>query len=129
MPDIDVDFEDERRQEVIEHIKEFYGEDHVSGVITFGKLQAKNAIRDAARVLGQPYSVGDRLCKMVGDELGITIDKALDANPDFKKAYDEEPKPKKSLTLRARLRAMCAARACTHARLLFAATPWPIMFP
>ena len=94
MPDIDVDFEDERRQEVIEHIKDFYGEDHVSGVITFGKLQAKNAIRDAARVLGQPYSVGDRLCKMVGDELGITIDKALDANPDFKKAYDEEPETK-----------------------------------
>ena len=91
MPDIDVDFEDERRQEVIEHIKDVYGEDHVSGVITFGKLQAKNAIRDAARVLGHPYGVGDRLCKMVGDELGITIDKALATNPDFKKAYDTEP--------------------------------------
>ncbi len=91
MPDIDVDFEDERRQEVIEHIKDVYGEDHVSGVITFGKLQAKNAIRDSARVLGHPYGVGDRLCKMVGDELGITIDKALATNPDFKKAYDEEP--------------------------------------
>lgn len=91
MPDIDVDFEDERRQEVIEHIKEVYGEDHVSGVITFGKLQAKNAIRDSARVLGHPYGVGDRLCKMVGDELGITISKALETNPDFKKAYNEEP--------------------------------------
>lgn len=91
MPDIDVDFEDERRQEVIEHIKDVYGEDHVSGVITFGKLQAKNAIRDSARVLGHPYGVGDRLCKMVGDELGITIDKALATNPDFKKAYEEEP--------------------------------------
>ena len=91
MPDIDVDFEDERRQEVIEHIKDVYGEDHVSGVITFGKLQAKNAIRDAARVLGHPYGVGDRLCKMVGEELGITIDKALATNPDFKKAYDAEP--------------------------------------
>ncbi len=91
MPDIDVDFEDERRQEVIEHIKDVYGEDHVSGVITFGKLQAKNAIRDSARVLGHPYGVGDRLCKMVGDELGITIDKALASNPDFKKAYDTEP--------------------------------------
>lgn len=91
MPDIDVDFEDERRQEVIEHIKDVYGEDHVSGVITFGKLQAKNAIRDAARVLGHPYGVGDRLCKMVGEELGITIDKALATNPDFKKAYDTEP--------------------------------------
>ena len=81
MPDIDVDFEDERRQEVIEHIKEVYGEDHVSGVITFGKLQAKNAVRDAARVLDYPYSVGDRICKMIGDELGITIDKALRRTP------------------------------------------------
>ena len=90
MPDIDVDFEDERRQEVIEHIKEVYGEDHVSGVITFGKLQAKNAVRDAARVLDYPYSVGDRICKMIGDELGITIDKALETNPDLKKAYDGE---------------------------------------
>ena len=90
MPDIDVDFEDERRGEVIEHIKEVYGEDHVSGVITFGKLQAKNAVRDAARVLDYPYNVGDRICKMIGDELGITIDKALDTNPDLAKAYKEE---------------------------------------
>lgn len=90
MPDIDVDFEDERRGEVIEHIKEVYGEDHVSGVITFGKLQAKNAVRDAARVLDYPYATGDRICKMIGDELGITIDKALESNPDLKKAYDAE---------------------------------------
>ena len=90
MPDIDVDFEDERRQEVIEHIKEVYGEDHVSGVITFGKLQAKNAVRDAARVLDYPYSTGDKITKMIGDELGITIDKALDTNPDLKKAYETE---------------------------------------
>ena len=90
MPDIDVDFEDERRQEVIEHIKEVYGEDHVSGVITFGKLQAKNAVRDAARVLDYPYSTGDKITKMIGDELGITIDKALATNPDLKKAYETE---------------------------------------
>lgn len=90
MPDIDVDFEDERRGEVIEHIKDVYGEDHVSGVITFGKLQAKNAVRDAARVLDYPYSTGDRICKMIGDELGITIDKALGTNPDLKKAYQTE---------------------------------------
>ena len=63
-----------------------------TGVITFGKLQAKNAVRDAARVLDYPYSVGDKICKMIGDELGITIQKALDTNPDLKKAYDtEEP--------------------------------------
>lgn len=90
MPDIDVDFEDERRGEVIEHIKEVYGEDHIAGVITFGKLQAKNAVRDAARVLEYPYSTGDRITKMIGDELGITIDKALETNPDLKKAYETE---------------------------------------
>ncbi|MDO4182986.1 MAG: DNA polymerase III subunit alpha [Coriobacteriia bacterium] len=90
MPDIDVDFEDERRGEVIEHIKDVYGEDHVAGVITFGKLQAKNAVRDAARVLDYPYSTGDRICKMIGDELGITIAKALETNPDLAKAYKEE---------------------------------------
>ncbi|MBQ9954535.1 MAG: DNA polymerase III subunit alpha [Eggerthellaceae bacterium] len=90
MPDIDVDFEDERRGEVIEHIKQVYGEDHVAGVITFGKLQAKNAVRDAARVLDYPYAVGDRITKMIGDELGITIDKALETNPDLKKAYETE---------------------------------------
>ena len=61
--------------------REVYGADHVTGVITFGKLQAKNAVRDAARVLDYPYSVGDKICKMIGDELGITIDKALDTNP------------------------------------------------
>ncbi len=90
MPDIDVDFEDERRGEVIEHIKEVYGEDHVSGVITFGKLQAKNAVRDAARVLDYPYSVGDKIAKLIGDELGITIEGALGKNPDLKKAYETE---------------------------------------
>ena len=90
MPDIDCDFEDERRQEVIDHIRQVYGEDHVTGVITFGKLQAKNAVRDAARVLDYPYSTGDRICKMIGDELGITIDAALEKNPDLKKAYDTE---------------------------------------
>ena len=106
MPDIDVDFEQGRREEVINHIKEVYGEDHVSQVITFGTLQAKNAVRDTARVLsgtlklGQgldadmarkaAYGLGDRICKMIGDELGITIDKALDTNPDLKKAYDTD---------------------------------------
>jgi len=97
MPDIDVDFEDERREEVIDHIKQVYGEDHVSGVITFGKLQAKNAVRDAARVLDYPYGVGDRLCKLIGDDLGITITKALEENPDLKKAYDEEEDTKRIL--------------------------------
>lgn len=107
MPDIDVDFEQGRREEVINHIKDVYGEDHVSQVITFGTLQAKNAVRDTARVLSgtlqlgaglsaddarkAAYGLGDRICKMIGDELGITIDKALETNPDLKKAYDTDP--------------------------------------
>ena len=91
MPDIDVDFEDERRQEVIDHVRDVYGADHIAGVITFGKLQAKNAIRDAARVLGHPYNVGDRLCKTIGDELGVTLQEVLKTNADFKNMYDTEP--------------------------------------
>lgn len=91
MPDIDVDFDDQYRGEVINHVREVYGEDHISGVITFGKLQAKNAVRDSARVLGYSYADGDRLCKMIGNELGITIKKALETNPDLSKAYAEEP--------------------------------------
>ncbi len=90
MPDLDVDFEQGRREEVIQHIKDVYGEDHVSQVITFGTLQAKNAVRDSARVLDYPYAVGDKICKMIGDELGITIDKALETNPDLAKAYETE---------------------------------------
>ncbi|MCL2889128.1 MAG: DNA polymerase III subunit alpha, partial [Eggerthellaceae bacterium] len=97
MPDIDVDFDDERRDEVFEHVKAVYGEDHVAAVITFGSLQAKNAIRDAARVLGHPYATGDRLCKMVGTELGITIKEALAKNPDLRDAYEKDPDCKEVL--------------------------------
>ena len=87
MPDIDVDFDDERRDEVIDHVREVYGADHIAGVITFGKLQAKNAVRDAARVLGHPYKKGDDICKLIGNELGITITKALDTNEDLAQLY------------------------------------------
>ena len=90
MPDIDVDFDDKHRQDVIDHVREVYGEDHVSGVITFGKLQAKNAVRDAARVMDEPYAVGDRICKMIGNDLGISIDQAIEKNPDLKQAYEGE---------------------------------------
>ncbi len=97
MPDIDVDFEDERRDEVINHIKEVYGEDHVSGVITFGTLKAKNAVRDAARVLDYSYGEGDRISKMIGNELNITIDSAIEKNPDLKKAYETDASAKEIL--------------------------------
>ena len=77
------------------HQRSIWRRPRVAGASTFGTLQAKNAVRDSARVLDYPYSVGDRICKMIGDELGITIDKALSTNPDLKKAYDTEEDVKK----------------------------------
>ena len=94
MPDIDVDFDDERRSEVIEHIKQVYGEDHVSGVITFNRLAAKNAVRDSARVLGFSYAVGDQIAKLIGDEIGITIDEALSQNVDLRTLYETDEQAK-----------------------------------
>ena len=124
MPDIDVDFEQGRREEVINHIKDVYGEDHVSQVITFGTLQAKNAVRDAARVMDYPYGVGDRICKMIGDELGITIDKALDTEPRPQEGLrDRRGREGSSSTPRAPSRAIYVARACTRAPPSSAAIP------
>ena len=94
MPDIDVDFDDERRGEVIEHIKEIYGEDHVSGVITYGRIAAKNAVRDAARVLGYSYQTGDTIAKLIGNEIGITLDTALSQNSDLKELYQTDASAK-----------------------------------
>ena len=95
MPDIDVDFDDDRREEVVEHVREVYGSDHVAKVITFGTLKAKNAVRDAARVLDYPYGLGDDICKLIGDDLGVTIDSALKDNIDLKKKYDTDENTKK----------------------------------
>lgn len=97
MPDIDVDFDDDRREEVVDHVREVYGDDHVAKVITFGTLKAKNAVRDAARVLDFSYGLGDDICKLIGDDLGVTIDSALASNIDLKKKYDTDPDAKKIL--------------------------------
>ncbi|MBN2795313.1 MAG: DNA polymerase III subunit alpha [Clostridia bacterium] len=90
MPDIDIDFEDHRRQEVIDYVIEKYGKDHVSQIITFGTMAAKAALRDVARVIELPYSEADKLAKAVPFQLGMTLDKALDQSPEFKKMYDEQ---------------------------------------
>ena len=95
MPDIDVDFEQGRREEVINHIKEVYGEDHVSQVITFGTIQAKNAVKDAARVMGYPFALGEKITKLIGNEPGITIEEAFEKNPDLEKLYTSEEDVKK----------------------------------
>ncbi|MBP5493338.1 MAG: DNA polymerase III subunit alpha [Clostridiales bacterium] len=88
MPDFDVDFCYERRQEVIDYVTRKYGEDRVAQVITFGTLAAKACIKDVARALDVPYAESDRICKMIPNSLGITIDAALKASPDLKSEYE-----------------------------------------
>jgi DNA polymerase-3 subunit alpha len=97
MPDIDMDFDERRRDEVIRYVAAKYGADHVAQIITFQTIKGKQGIRDAARVLGFPAMFGDRLCKMYpGAVLGreFTIQKALDMSPELKEAYEREPEAK-----------------------------------
>ena len=90
MPDIDVDFCYERRQEVIDYVVRKYGKDCVAQIVTFGTMAARGVIRDVGRVMDLPYAQCDTIAKMVPQELGITIDKALTMNPELRKAYDEQ---------------------------------------
>ena len=95
MPDIDVDFCFERRQEVIEYVRRKYGDDCVVQIVTFGTLAARGVIRDVGRVLDMPYAQVDSIAKMVPAKIPnvklVTIDKAMEVNPELKKAYDEQP--------------------------------------
>ena len=88
MPDIDVDFCYERRQEVIDYVVEKYGKDCVSQIVSFGTMAARAVIKDVGRVLDLPYAMVDNIAKMVPREIGITIDKALAENPDLKSEYE-----------------------------------------
>ena len=91
MPDIDVDFCFERRQEVIDYVVEKYGKDRVVQIVTFGTLAARGVIRDVGRVLDLPYAQVDTVAKMIPSELNITIESALRKNPELKKTYDSDP--------------------------------------
>ena len=86
MPDIDIDFCQERRGEVIEYVKEQYGENAVSQIITFGKMKARSVVRDVARVLGLSFSEADRIAKLIPDNLGVTIEDALKGSPELAQA-------------------------------------------
>ncbi len=91
MPDFDVDFCYERRQEVIDYVVSKYGADHVAQIVTFGTMAARAAIRDVGRVMGLGYSVVDEVAKSVPNELNITLDKALSTSPTLKEKYDSDP--------------------------------------
>ncbi|PYK31369.1 MAG: DNA polymerase III subunit alpha [Verrucomicrobia bacterium] len=93
-PDIDVDFCEARRGEVLEYVRQKYGERRVAQIITFGKLKAKSVVRDVGRVMGLPYRDADRIAKMIPNELGITLDSAAEKNSELKRAIATEPQTK-----------------------------------
>jgi DNA polymerase-3 subunit alpha len=90
-PDIDIDFCEARRGEVLEYVRQKYGERRVAQIITFGKLKAKSVVRDVGRVMGWSYRDADRIAKMIPNELNITLDLAVEKNPELKRAVATEP--------------------------------------
>ena len=103
MPDIDIDFCYERRQEVIDYVYEKYGKDKVVQIITFGTMAARMAVRDVGRVMAIPYAQVDKVAKMIPMELGITIEKALAHNPELRQAYEADEVTKNLIDMSMRL--------------------------
>ena len=116
-PDIDMDFADNRRDEMIEYVKQKYGEDKVAQIGTFGTMMARGAVRDVARALSYPYTVGDRLSKMIpmgSQDLPMTIDHAMEIAPELKEAYKNEKDTKKIIDLAKKLEG-CVRHISVHA--------------
>ena len=114
MPDFDVDFCYEHRQDVIDYVSNKYGHDHVSQIITFGTMAAKMVIRDVARVLDFPYADADKLAKMIPNELHITIPKSIEQNKELKDLYENDEQIHKLLDIAIALEGM-PRQASTHA--------------
>ena len=114
MPDFDVDFCYERRQEVIDYVAEKYGHDHVAQIITFGTMAARAAIRDVARVLDIPYQKADSIAKLIPHSFKITIDEALSESPDLRKLYNEDIETRRVIDISKKLEGLCR-QASTHA--------------
>lgn len=116
-PDIDLDFADNRRDEVIDYVTQKYGKDKVAQIITFGTMEARGSVRDTGRALGMPYAVPDRIAKMIPPGWqghAMTIEKALEQSPELKVAYQNEPETKKLLDLSRKLEGV-ARHASMHA--------------
>lgn len=103
MPDIDIDFCFERRQEVIDYVVRKYGADRVVQIVTFGTMAARGVIRDVGRVMDLPYAFVDSIAKMIPTELNITLTKALNMNPELKNVYDNDPQVKELIDMSLRL--------------------------
>ena len=114
MPDFDIDFCPNRRQEVIEYVNHKYGEDHVAQIVTFGTMAARAVVRDVGRVMNMPYVEVDLIAKLIPQELKMTLDKALTASPELKRYYDDDPRVKALLDMSRQIEGM--PRNCsTHA--------------
>ena len=103
MPDADIDFDDEHRDEVIEYVRQKYGRECVASVITFGTMQAKAALKDVGRAMGLTYDETDRLAKMLPGRPGIELAECLETEPEFRKAYEENPKYRRLVDLAVKL--------------------------
>ncbi len=114
MPDFDIDFCNEKRQQVIDYVIDKYGADHVAQIITFGTMAAKAAVRDVARVLSLPYAVGDAVAKQIPWALNITLDKALEESKTLKEMYDTDPQVKRLIDIAKKVEGM-PRHASTHA--------------
>lgn len=123
MPDIDVDFEYERRQEVIDYVTEKYGKEQVCQIVTFGTLAAKGVIRDVGRVLDIPYAKCDSISKMIPNELGMTLDKAIAANPELRSQFEKDEETKRIITMAKRLEGLPRHTSMHAAGVVIAGKP------
>lgn len=114
MPDFDVDFCYERRQEVIDYVARKYGHDHVAQIITFGTMAARQAVRDVARALDVSYNKADQIAKLIPRDLKITIDRALESEPELLKMYNEDTETKNVIDVARKLEGL-SRHASTHA--------------
>ncbi|MDO4567478.1 MAG: DNA polymerase III subunit alpha [Clostridia bacterium] len=114
MPDIDIDFCFERRQEVIDYVTRKYGKDHVAQIITFGTMAAKGAVKDVGRALHMPYAEVDRIAKLIPNELNITLDRALELSPELRELCAIDPRVRRLIDLSKKLEGL-QRHASTHA--------------
>jgi DNA polymerase-3 subunit alpha len=123
MPDFDIDFCQDRRPEVIKYVTQKYGTDKVGQIITFGKLQPKAVIRDVSRVYGLPYAETDALAKLIPDELGITLDEALEKEPKFAELTEKDPKIRRIIQISRRLEGLLRHASIHAAGVIITSEP------
>ncbi|MDO4458477.1 MAG: DNA polymerase III subunit alpha [Clostridia bacterium] len=114
MPDFDIDFSDERRQEIIDYVVRKYGDDHVAQIVTFGTMAARLAVRDVGRAMAIPYNVCDAVAKMIPMDLGMTIEKAMKVNPELKSRYENDTQVRSLIDMAMKVEGM-PRHTSTHA--------------